>query len=276
MLDLDCYKVTKVITQLKNRIKQDEVPALGAQLTYYLILSFFPFLIFLITILSYTTFSSEDFIVRLSTILPKQSFDIVYDVIKEVVDNGSTSLLSFSIIGTLWSASNGVAAMIKGLNKSYNQNENRSFFKLRGYGILITIALSLGIILAFTLLVFGEVLGNYIFNALGLSYYFKIFWNIVRLIFPIFLLILVFILFYKFAPNKKLKIKDVFPGAIFSTFSWITISLVFSYYVNNFSNYTKVYGSIGGIIILLIWLYISSIIVLIGGELNATLSYVDD
>ncbi|MBS4538707.1 YihY/virulence factor BrkB family protein [Clostridium sp. D2Q-11] len=273
MINLDNKKIIRLFKRLKSRIQDDEVPALGAQLTYYLILAFFPFLIFLLTILSHTSLSSADIMLRLSTIIPDQSFELVSGTINDVIENGSTSLLSFGIIGTLWTASNGVAAIIKGLNKAYDQSENRSFFKLRGFAILITIFLSLGIVLALVLLVFGEILGNYIFSIFGLSDIFKVFWGFVRLLSPVFLLIIVFILFYKYAPNKRLHFKEVLPGSIFTTSAWIIISLLFSYYINNFGNYTKTYGSLGGIIILLIWLYISSIIILIGGELNATLAF---
>lgn len=273
MIKLNTAKVIRLIKRLRLRIQDDEVPALGAQLTYYLILSFFPFLIFLLTVLSHTTFSSAELMTRLSTLLPDESFNVVADVIRETIENGTTSLMSFSIIGTLWTASNGVAAIIKGINKAYDQDENRSFFKRRGFAILITIGLTIGIILAFVLLVFGEVLGNYIFSFFGLSSLFKVIWGFVRLLFPIFMLIFVFILFYRFAPNKRLSFREVFPGAIFTTSAWIIISLLFSYYVNNFGSYTKTYGSLGGIIILLIWLYISSIIILVGGEINATLAF---
>ncbi|MGO1369776.1 YihY/virulence factor BrkB family protein [Senegalia sp. (in: firmicutes)] len=268
------FNLMGFIGSMKYRMKEDEVPALGAQLTYYLILSFFPFLIFLLTLLSHTSISTADVMRNLSEVLPDQSFALISDTIEEVLQNGTTSLLSFSIIGTLWSASNGVAALIKGLNKAYDQEENRPFLLLRGFAILITIALVIGIILSFTLLVFGQVIGNYIFSFFGLTKYFKIIWEAIRFIFPIIMLIVVFTLFYKYAPNKKrLKFKEVFPGAIFTTSAWIAISLLFSFYVNNFGNYTKTYGSLGGIIILLIWLYISSIIILIGGELNATLAF---
>ncbi|WP_207289811.1 YihY/virulence factor BrkB family protein [Senegalia massiliensis] len=266
--------IKNIIGSMKYRIQKDEVPALGAQLTYYLILSFFPFLIFLLTLLSHTSISASDVVNNLSGVLPEQSFSLITDTIEEVLQNGSTSLLSFSIIGTLWSASSGVAALIKGLNKAYDQEENRPFLLLRGFAILITIALVIGIVLAFTLLVFGEIIGNYIFSLFNLTEVFKQFWDTIRFVFPIIMLIIVFTLFYKYAPNKKrLKLKEVLPGALFTTAAWIGISLLFSFYVNNFGNYTKTYGSIGGIIILLIWLYISSIIILIGGELNATLAF---
>lgn len=268
------FNLMSIIGSMKYRMKEDEVPALGAQLTYYLILSFFPFLIFLLTLLSHTSISTADVMGNLSDVLPEASFSLISETIEEILKNGTTSLLSFSIIGTIWTSSNGVAALIKGLNKAYDQEENRPFLLLRGFAILITLALVIGIILAFTLLVFGQILGNYIFSFFGLTEYFKVIWEAVRFIFPIIMLIVVFTLFYKYAPNKKrLKFKEVFPGAIFTTSAWIAISLLFSFYVNNFGSYTKTYGSLGGIIILLIWLYISSIIILIGGELNATLAF---
>lgn len=273
MNNISSNKFIRILKRLYKRIQSDEVPALGAQLTYYLILSFFPFLIILLTLVNYTAISSQDIVSQLGTVLPTEAYNIVREIINDIFSPKSDSILSFGIIATLWTSSNGVAAIIKGLNKAYDQKDTRSFLKRRGYAIIITIGLTLAILFAFTMLVFGQILGNNLFSFLGLSNLFKILWNIVRFIFPLLFLILVFIFFYKWAPNKPLHIKEVIPGAVFTTIAWILMSTAFAFYVNNFGTYTKTYGSIGGIIILLIWLYLSSIVILIGGELNATLAF---
>lgn len=257
--------------KLYKQILKDEVTALSAQVTYYVILSFFPFLLFIITIVSYTPIAQEDVVINLSKILPKETYDMIIRIINETVINKSTSLISAGMIGTLWAASNGMRAIIKGINKAYNEEENRNYFILRGFGILLTIAIALAILFSLTAIVFGEILSKRVIAFLGLSIGVSRTWEIYRYVFSIVSLILIFAFIYKYSPNCKIKFRSVLPGAIFTTFGWIATSLLFSKYINNFSHYATAYGSLGAIIILLIWLYISCIIILLGGEINAIL-----
>jgi len=255
------------------RFNDDDVPALASQLAYYFILALFPFLIFLINLISFTPITSEQALNDLSKIIP----DIAYDIIKKVIDQTShtnrQTFLSFSMVATLWTASNGMIAVIKSLNKAYDQHETRSLWKVRLLSIVATIAFAFTIILSFFLLILGEVIGKSIFVFLGLSNSFKILWSYIRFISPAAIMIVVFALLYRYMPNRRMKYSEVLAGSIFSTVGWFTISVLFSIYVNNFSNYANTYGSIGGIILLIIWLYWISIIILLGGELNAALAY---
>lgn len=266
------YKISNIIKILIKKFKEDEVTALGAQMTFYLILSFFPFLIFLITLLSYTPIASNEVVSNLSNLLPNSTYNMINSIIQEVITTRSTALLSIGMIATLWTASSGVAALIKGINKAYNQKENRGFLKLRSYALVFTLALTLVILLAFIMLIFGEFIGHYIFGLIGLTGLFESIWDLIRFIIPIVVILFIFIFFYVYAPNKPLSFSEVLPGAIFTTVGWLIISLSFSFYVNNFGRFARMYGSIGGIIALLVWLYISSLVILIGGELNAVLS----
>jgi len=258
------------------RFLDDEIPALGAQMTYYLLLSFFPFSIFIITIISYTPVTTYELLQLVSAILPSNTYEIIEDLIKNVMPSRSTTLLSFGMASTLWSASNGVKALIRGINKAYNQEENRPFWKVRGLSLLFTLALSFIIAVSFIMLIFGELLGNRIFTLYLPSSSFKTVWDVVRYVFTAFTMLFVFILLYYYTPNVRLKIKKVIPGSVFSTLGWLITSELFSFYVNNFTNYSNAYGSIGGIIVLLLWLYIISIIILTGGELNASLAFASE
>jgi len=163
--------------------------------------------------------------------------------------------------------------MIKGLNKAYDYKENRPIWKVKIMGILFTIGLAIIIIFTFLLLIFGQFVSDYLFGFLGVKKILYVLWKIIRYTIPLLSMIMIFSLFYKFAPNHKLKFSSVIFGSIFTTLGWLFTSLVFSFYVNNFNSYSKIYGSIGGMIALLVWLYISSTIILIGGEINATISY---
>ena len=267
-------RLSQLGKELYFRFIEDDVPALGAQVTYYLLLSFFPFLIFLITLISYTPLTSDVMLGNLSYILPRDAYEAITGAFRQTVNARSRTLLSFSMAAAIWASSNGILAMIRGINKAYDQKETRPFWKTRGISILFTIALAVLILLTLLILVFGETLGEYIFFLLGFSYLFNVSWDIIRFIAALAILTLVFIFIYRWMPNCRLSFIEVLPGSVFSTAGWILISLAFSYYVNNFTYYSNMYGSIGGIIVLLLWLYWSSVIILLGGEINATLARV--
>ncbi|MEK8130127.1 YihY/virulence factor BrkB family protein [Paenibacillus filicis] len=267
-------KAIEFVQTLFCRFEDDDLPALSAQLTYYLILSFFPFLILMGAILSFTDFSAEDAIERLALLLPEMSNRTIAEVLMEIEGTRSGSLLSFGLIATLWSASNGVNAIIKGINKAYNQEENRPFWRVRLLSILATIGLAVAIVLSFVTLVFGRKIIDWLYSTIHIEADFSILWAIFQYVVPLVVLWILFVFVYAYLPNVRLKFKGVLPGAIFTTIGWITVSLLFSFYVNQFDSYTKTYGSLGGIIVLLIWLYLSSMIILLGGEINATLHFI--
>lgn len=266
-------RVTSFLKNLYCRFRDDDVPAMGAQLTYYLILSFFPFLIFVIAVLSFTDFNTHEGIEGLTQILPDTSIQLILSVFEEIDGSKSGSLLSLGLLATLWSASNGVNAVVKALNKAYDEEENRPFWKVRGISVLFTVILAVVILFAFIMLVFGRLIGEALYRFSLMPGSFDAFWSIGQFVIPLVIMVIVFVLLYRYTPNLRLTFKEVLPGAVFATFGWVVTSLLFSFYVNNFGNYTKTYGSIGGIIVLLMWLYLSSIIIVLGGEINATLHY---
>ncbi len=243
-------------------------------MTYYLILAFFPFLIFLVTIINFTPLTSDQVLNDLIAILPLDTRRIVIDILSEILINKSQTLLSIGMVATIWAASNGIMAIIRGLNKAYDAEETRPYWKIRGISIVFTIAIIVMIVLSFGSLVFGEWIGMQLFRYLNYPGGFVPVWNIVKLIMPIVLGFLIFMLMYVAFPNRRISYKAVIPGALFAAFGWIIISFLFSVYINNFGNFSKVYGSIGGVIVLLIWLYISSIIMIVGGEINAALQFI--
>lgn len=244
---------------------------ISAQLTYYLILSLFPFLIFIMTLIGYAHISIEDRIVELQQIMPAEAVSIIEEILQDVSEGRSEALLSFGMLATLWAASKGINAIIKGLNRAYDIDESRVFWKIRGIAFLATMIIGVVVLLSILLLVLGSWLKTQIFLLADLPYGLQKVWDLLQYIIPLFVLFVVFTLLYWIAPSRRLTLKEVMPGAMFSTIGWITTSILFSIYVNQFSDFTKTYGSLGGVMILLIWLYISSIIILVGGEINALL-----
>jgi len=270
---LRCSILFKYIEQLIFRYKDDDLPSLSAQITYYLILAFFPFLLFLINLLSFTSLSNEILITNFNTFLPSETGVLVKNIMLQTLQAKSKTLLFLGMIGSLWAASKGISAIIKGLNKSYDVEEARNYIKINLISLITTIGITIMIILSITMIVFGKIIGIYVFGLVGAKALFNIVWSLLRYCIPFTMMLITFFLIYEYVPNRKLKFNNIIVGTIFTTVGWITTSLLFSFYINNFANYEKVYGSLGGVIALISWLYISTLIILIGGELNAISSY---
>lgn len=255
-------------------IRKDEVTAIGAQLTYYLILSIFPFFIFFLNVVGHTSLAIETLLNDWIILLPTETQTLLYRVIEEITLSSSETLLSLSIILALWSGSLGISAIIRAINKAYNISRKRNYIKLKILSLLFTIALVILLMIVLATLVFGEVIGNAIFTYIGAINVFYRVWENSRRVIALSSMIIIFALLYKYsiAPKERqyIKLVHTLPGAIFATIGWIVASGVFSFYVNNFANYSKTYGSLGGVIVLLVWLYITSIMIVLGGEINGT------
>ncbi|OES45402.1 ribonuclease [Domibacillus iocasae] len=254
---------------LLRRVKASDVPGIAAQMAYFFLLALFPLMIFMVTLLGYLPIDPNEVFNIIKTFAPADSLSLVQDTLFEVTSNQNGGLLSVGILGTIWSASNAMNAVIKGLNYAYDVKETRAFYVARGLSILLTFAFIFIIAVMLILQVFGEQIGRFAFEFLGMGDQFLIVWTWIRFLLPPVVLFLVFVGLYYLAPNLKVKYVTVLPGALFATIGWIIVSLGFSFYVNNFGNYSATYGSIGGVIILMIWLYLSAMIILIGGEVNA-------
>ena len=259
----------KLVKRLIARIMDDNVPGLAAQLAYFFLLSLFPFMIFLVTLVGYLPYSDLGILRFLSDYAPPETMVLLEENLTQVMENRNGGLLSVGIIGTLWSASNGVNALIRSLNAAYNVEEKRRFIIARGVSILLTIALFFVIIMAFLLPIFGKMIGEYVFSFFGLSDDFLEAWNAIRWIISSLIFFIVLLFLYRIAPSKKVYFRHVYVGALFSTICWQLVSLAFSYYVSSMGNYSATYGSLGGVIILMIWFYLSGIIIITGGEINA-------
>lgn len=273
---LKYFTCFKYIEQMIFRYKDDELSSLSAQITYYIILAFFPFLVFLINLISFTPVSNEMLISNFNTFLPNETSTLLKNIVVQTLKAKSEFLLISGMLGSLWVASKGIYAIIKGLNKAYHIDENRNFIKLNFIAIISTIGVTIMIILSLIMIVFGKLLGNYLFSLVGAKALFNIIWPFLSYCIPLFIMFITFSFIYKYGPTKKLKFRNVIVGTIFTTVGWVATSLLFSFYVNNYTNYERVYGSLGGIIALISWLYISALIILIGGELNAISGYLED
>lgn len=259
--------------ELYTRVRDDDVPALGATFAYHLLLSLFPFLLFLAAIASYTPIAHSDAFGELSAIVPADALRVVQSTLLEIADGNRTNILSLSMLVTIWLASNGFAAVARGLNKAYDITETRGFIKVRALSLLFVPLIALGILLETVAVVFGNVLLCRISKALCWSCAGVTLAHALRFVLPLVLLMFIFSLLYAIIPNRRLRIKQVLPGAVFASAVWALASLAFSFYVDRFADYARLYGSLGGVVILMIWLYLTSVVLLIGSELNAVLFF---
>lgn len=264
----------KLLKDLFARFSNDDLLSVGAQITYFLLLSIAPFLIFLITLITFIPlldFQSQ--IEPLYALMPADASKILNAIIDQTIKNRSSALLTFGVMFALWSASTGVSYLIRGVNRAYDQEETRPFWKKSLLSLVITLELSIVIIASMILIVFGGILGSKVFGWLGFSETFTMIWWYLRFVIALLAIMIVFVSLYYSAPSCRLTFKEVLPGAVVAAISWIVVSMAFSFYADNLGNYAAVYGSLGGVIALLTWIYLSSIIFLLGAEINASLKF---
>lgn len=261
-------KVRPFFQHLWRRMEIDDYFGIAAQLSYYFILSLFPLLIFIVSLFPYLPVTQADLLGLLRDFVPHESMKLIETNLEQLSQKNS-KILSFGLIGTLWSASNGINAIMKALNRAYEVKEARSFLRARLTAILLTLAMIVVIAIALLLPVFGKHIGVFLFSKLELSSQFLSVWNALRWLVSSLIIFIIFIGLFWLAPSKKFSCRSAIPGALFATIGWILTSYAFSYYVDQFGNYSAAYGSIGAIIVLMVWFYLSGVIIIIGGEINA-------
>lgn len=254
------------------RIKEDDISAWSAKLAFFILLSIFPFIIFLMEILNHIKIDNDS-IATLTQFFPPEIVSILSYIVEDISGvQTSSSILPIAVIATIWSASKGIMAIIGGLNMAYKEKETRSYIYLRALSLIYTIAFAFIIIITLGFVVFGNKILNLLISSIPILSEWAYTIDVIRVISSIILSFLFFMMLYNATPNRKIMIKDVLPGTIFSTISWNITSYLFSLYVNKSNSFSYMYGSLTGIIILLLWLYISSTIIMLGGEFNAIIS----
>lgn len=266
-------RITEYIVKMALRYKNHHISSLASQLAFDMLFSFFPFLILLLTLVGFINVDPIEVISSLQTIMPEQLYELVSTLALQLLQTRNGNLLSFSLVFSLYTASRAFRAVRYGLNRAYNEDEDKNKIKVVILSVLFMIVISLMIIFVLAFLVFGEMISLTLVEWLDLDI--KLFYFIRYLRYPIGLagMIVVFSAVYKLIPSRRIKWREAFPGAVFTSIVWIILSMGFAFYVNNFGRYTDIYGSIGVVIVMMIWLQITSTTILLGGELNALLMY---
>lgn len=262
-------KIKKFLTSLYKKTNDDDIFGNAAQVAFYFSFAMFPLLLFLISlfglILNNSDGLSSEMFTYLRQIMPGAAFELVKTTLKEVEESSSGSKLTLGILITLWSASAGIDNLRGALNEVYNLKETRAFWKTKLTALILTLGVGLLAFIAVGLVFYGTQLlawllpveSPFVLKPLG--------WLTVLIV-----LILTFALIYNFAPNHDpVEWKWVTPGAIVSIILWLLVSGAFKLYLNYFDTYAKTYGSLGAVIILLLWLYLTALVILLGGAINA-------
>ena len=261
-----------------QEFQRDDALGLAAQLAYYLILALFPFILFSVALLDAFGSQSPQFVdelfAYLRRVMPAQVFDLIETYTERTLRDEDTApgLLSVGILGTIWAASGAFSALINALNRAYDVRETRPFWKVKLIAILMTFGLSALFLVGALLLIAGPSIGRTIAEFFTLGDEFMVVWNVAR--WPaalLFMVVTVALLFY-FAPDAGQPFRWITPGGFVGIALWILASVAFNLYLqSDFNTYDKTYGSIGTVIVLLLYLYISSLTILFGATLNATL-----
>lgn len=256
---------------LKRKLVENELLLVSYALTYKLLMSLFPLMIFMITIIGFLDIDLTDYLEEISRTLPQSINETIQSFLLEITETKAFSLLSFSFAVTIYSASSGFNCIIIGLNKAYDLHENRNFFAQRILSTMLVFIFTMLIIMSMILLIFGDYIRDLLVQYTKLTFFIYLFDSFAIEIIIFLILFVMLITIYKLSISRKLKFKDMLPGAVLTLFGWGIASKIFNIYVNNFSSYSMVYGTIGSIFILFIWINIIVFVLLVGGQVNAIL-----
>ena len=261
----------RVLLNVASDVNQNHIFSFAAALSYYFVLAFFPALIALATIVGYLPIPNlfNTIVQAMTHAVPPQSMGLVERVAADVTSRNHAALLSFGLLGTLWTCSSGFATMIEALNVAYNVPETRAGVKTRLLACGLTFLIGILVVVAFTFIIVGPLFGSFLAAHLGFSWGFAFLWPLLRHVLAAIFIVLAVEGLYFLAPDIKQSFASTLPGAVFSVIGWILLSDGLSLYFQKFAHLNKTYGVLGGGIALLVWLYWSSFLVLLGAELNS-------
>ncbi len=268
--------LTKYYKKLKapmDKVKDDMVAVFSAQAAFFIIISFFPFLMLLLTLLRYLPVDAKTLLNAFTSMLPKAIHDIIGGIINDIYHNAGATLLSITAISALWSASKGFLAIVRGMNSIYDIEETRNFIKLRLMATLYTLIFIFLILVTLLILVFGNSLYHWIQIRLPDIQGLALLIISIRTLVALAILTIFFLLVYIFIPDRKTRLRDELPGAIFSACGWLIISYLYSMYIDQMSGDSPMYGSLTAMVFLLLWVYFCMYTMFLGGEINMLLKH---
>jgi membrane protein len=260
---------------LSESFFHDNCLALSAQLAYYFFFALFPALLVLIAIASFFPLAAltDDTVRLLGPFVPPDMLAIVTDQLRKLSGGEQGGVLTVGMIAALWSSSTAMTAIADTLNHAYDVEEGRPWWKVRLLAIALTIGVALFILLATALVLAGPTLAEHLADWWYLGVAFEWMWNVIQWPLAFVLVAVAVALIYYFAPDVEQEWTWLLPGALLATTLWLLATLGFRYYVVNMTSYTETYGALGGVMVLLLWFYLSGLVILIGAELNAEIEH---
>lgn len=254
---------------------KDDVLGMSAQLAYYFFLALFPALLFLISLASFfpVTNLMDEVVGSLGRVAPPDVLDFLLQQMKQLSNQQNGGILTFAFLFTVWSSSGAMTSIISTLNSAYDIEEGRPWWKVRLIAVGLTIGVALFILVSATLVIAGPELAEKVAGWLHLGVAFEWTWKIVQWPVVLALVITAVALVYYFAPDAEQEFVLITPGAVFATILWIASSVGVRFYVANFANYNETYGALAGVMILLLWFYVSGLCILMGAEMNAEIEH---
>lgn len=252
-------------------VERNHTMVFAAGLSYYFLLSLFPALIALSAVVSFLPAPNlfSQLLTLMSRFVPPDSMGLVRHVLNDVVNPHRGALLSFGLIGTLWTASSGFAGMIEALNVAYNVPETRPYWKARGLAVLMTFLVGGLLLVALGMMLVGPQFGEWLARVLHASYLWARIWPVVRWAVSGAFIVVAVEAMYFLGPNVKQRFMHTLAGAVFSVGTWLALSYALGIYFQRFANFNRTYGALGGAIALMTWLYWSSFVILLGAEINS-------
>ena len=275
------------LTRVWARSEEDEILGRSAQLSYYFLLALFPLLLFLITLFGYMNGAGshlrDKLITYLGNVMPDSAFQLVVATIDQITQARGGGKLWFGLLAALWAASSGLNALAQALNAAYDVPETRPWWKVRLISIALTVALAVLIISALLIVLYGGRLGNFLAMLVHEGSAFTLAWKIFQWPIALAFVFFAFSLIYQFGPNVSAGRRDsrlpasdlrrrwLSPGVVVAIILWLLVSLGFRLYLHFFNSYSATYGSLGAVIILMLWFYLTGAAILLGGEINCEL-----
>jgi membrane protein len=258
--------IVDVLNQLSERYFKMRVYDLSAQMAYYFLMSVFPFLLVIYSLLTYLPLKEDNILELIQPYAPDSTYALIEKTLSYTVMRQEGNLLSFSLIVTLWLSSMGFQCMKRILNDAYEVRNDENMVKQIVESILLTIGFMIAVLFSVVVPLFEKVLSVYLKGIFSILEFQKL-WIIVQWGIGTVFLLAFFIVLYSFAPSIKLGFRKVIPGAFFTTIGWQLVSMGFASYVSG-SNYSALYGQVGSLVVLMLWFYLSAMIIILGGLLN--------
>ena len=260
-------KVVETIKGFINSMNKNHTTAYAAQAAYFLILSFIPFMLLLMTSVKYTPLTRDEVIQAVMQVCPENFDSFIRGIVNEVYEK-SLGVVPVSAVIAMWSAGKGIQALTNGFNCIYQVEETRNYLMTRIRSVFYTLAFMLAIVLTLTLQVFGNSLHRELSR--HLPFLDRLVSMIIgmRVVITLLTLCMVFLLLYKFIPNRKATFWSQFPGAVLSSLFWSGFSFCFSIYIDVYSGAANMYGSMTTIVLVLLWLYFCMMFVMMGAQVN--------